>query len=210
MSNCTPFTKLLFCFSLILLLAAACSSPKYYVFKTIKHSPVEKNEKLKEQSPAADQENIASIAPEELEVEATALVSTEKAAEALNLQKISKQITEKTTTSRGKKPSKLQQIKTAIQVKKEIKKIRKSLDAQAEMDPEQTIQDEPKSQFVALLLAILVGAFGIHRFYLGYTAIGIIQLLTLGGCGVWALIDLIRIAMGDLGPADGSPYEDTL
>lgn len=63
---------------------------------------------------------------------------------------------------------------------------------------------------MALLLVILVGGIGIHRFYLGYTTIGIIQLLTLGGCGVWALIDLVRIVMGDLGPADGSAYDPTL
>lgn len=71
-------------------------------------------------------------------------------------------------------------------------------------------EDKPKSQLVALLLAILIGGLGIHRFYLGYTTIGIIQVLTLGGCGIWALIDLIRIAMGDLGPADGSAYDPTL
>jgi len=68
----------------------------------------------------------------------------------------------------------------------------------------------PKSQLVALLLAIFVGGIGIHRFYLGYIGIGIIQIVTLGGCGIWALIDLIRIAMGDLKPADGSEYDPTL
>lgn len=68
----------------------------------------------------------------------------------------------------------------------------------------------PKSQLTALLLAIFVGALGIHRFYLGYTTIGIIQLLTLGGCGIWSLIDLIRIITGDLKPADGSDYNPTL
>lgn len=60
-----------------------------------------------------------------------------------------------------------------------------------------------KSQLVALLLAIFVGGIGIHRFYLGYTTQGIIQLLTLGGCGVWSLIDLIRIITGDLKPKGG-------
>lgn len=71
-------------------------------------------------------------------------------------------------------------------------------------------EDKPKSQLIALLLVFLVGYIGIHRFYLGYTTIGIIQVLTLGGCGIWALIDLIRIVMGDLGPADGSAYDPTL
>lgn len=60
-----------------------------------------------------------------------------------------------------------------------------------------------KSQLVALLLAIFVGGIGIHRFYLGYTGIGVIQLLTAGGCGIWALIDLIRIITGDLQPKIG-------
>jgi TM2 domain-containing membrane protein YozV len=66
-----------------------------------------------------------------------------------------------------------------------------------------------KSQVVALILCALIGGLGIHRFYLGYTWQGIVQLLTLGGCGVWALIDLIRIITGDLQPKDGS-YSKTL
>ena len=64
-----------------------------------------------------------------------------------------------------------------------------------------------KSQLIALILVILVGGLGIHRFYLGYTTIGIIQLLTGGGCGIWALIDLVRIITGDLKPKDGEYAE---
>ncbi|MFP5438487.1 MAG: TM2 domain-containing protein [Bacteroidia bacterium] len=66
-----------------------------------------------------------------------------------------------------------------------------------------------KSQLTALLLCIFVGVIGIHRFYLGYTWQGIVQLVTLGGCGIWSLIDLIRIITGDLQPKDGS-YSKTL
>ncbi len=66
-----------------------------------------------------------------------------------------------------------------------------------------------KSQLIALLLVIFVGGLGIHRFYLGYTWQGVVQLLTLGGCGIWALIDLIRIITGDLKPKDGE-YKDKL
>ena len=66
-----------------------------------------------------------------------------------------------------------------------------------------------KSQLVALLLAFFVGVLGIHRFYLGHTGIGIVQLLTAGGFGIWALIDLILIITGDLKPKNGD-YEKTL
>lgn len=66
-----------------------------------------------------------------------------------------------------------------------------------------------KSQVTALILVALIGGLGIHRFYLGYTWQGVVQLLTAGGCGVWALIDLIRIITGDLQPKDGS-YSKTI
>lgn len=61
-----------------------------------------------------------------------------------------------------------------------------------------------KSQIVAAILAFAIGGLGIHRFYLGYTWQGVVQLLTLGGCGIWSLIDLIRICTGDLQPKNGS------
>lgn len=66
-----------------------------------------------------------------------------------------------------------------------------------------------KSQLVALLLVIIVGVLGIHRFYLGYTWQGIVQLLTAGGFGIWYLIDLIRIARGRLKPKNGE-YQERL
>lgn len=51
-----------------------------------------------------------------------------------------------------------------------------------------------KSWLVALLLSIIVGSLGIDRFYLGYIGTGILKLITLGGFGVWWLIDVILIA----------------
>ena len=71
------------------------------------------------------------------------------------------------------------------------------------------IAADGKSQVIALVLVLLVGGIGIHRFYLGYTWQGVVQLLTAGGCGVWALIDLVRIITGDLQPKNGS-YSKTL
>lgn len=54
-----------------------------------------------------------------------------------------------------------------------------------------------------LLLCFLVGPLGIHSFYAGKTLIGVLQLITLGGCGIWALIDLVMIIIGDYRDGDG-------
>jgi TM2 domain-containing membrane protein YozV len=62
----------------------------------------------------------------------------------------------------------------------------------------------PKSFATALLLSFFLGGLGIDRFYLGYTGLGVAKLLTLGGLGVWALIDFIMIAMRKVTAADGS------
>jgi hypothetical protein len=63
-----------------------------------------------------------------------------------------------------------------------------------------------KSKVVALLLAFFLGAFGVHRFYLGYTMIGVLMLVTGGGCGIWALVDFILIAIGKVDrDAQGRP-----
>jgi hypothetical protein len=53
-----------------------------------------------------------------------------------------------------------------------------------------------KQKIVAALLCWFLGAFGVHRFYLGHIGIGVIQLLTLGGCGVWTIVDFIMILTG--------------
>lgn len=65
-----------------------------------------------------------------------------------------------------------------------------------------------KNKLTAILLSIFTGGLGIDRFYLGYTGLGVAKLLTCGGLGIWALIDLIMICTGSLRPADGSPWEE--
>jgi len=57
----------------------------------------------------------------------------------------------------------------------------------------------------ALVLSILLGQLGVDRFYLGYTGLGALKLLTAGGLGVWWVIDIVLIATGGLKDASGRP-----
>jgi TM2 domain-containing membrane protein YozV len=91
----------------------------------------------------------------------------------------------------------------------EASTVQQSVQAQETPTPVPAPASSGKSQLVAALLAFFLGFLGIHRFYLGYTWQGIVQLLTLGGFGIWALIDFIRILIGDLQPKDGT-YSDPL
>jgi len=59
---------------------------------------------------------------------------------------------------------------------------------------------------LALLFSVLLGMFGVDRFYLGYPAIGLLKLSTLGFMFLGQLVDIILIASQIVGPADGSHY----
>lgn len=66
-----------------------------------------------------------------------------------------------------------------------------------------------KDKTTAIILSALLGGWGIDRFYLGYTGMGVLKLLT-GGCfGVLWILDIINIATGKLQPANGLGYSDS-
>ena len=51
-----------------------------------------------------------------------------------------------------------------------------------------------------------LGGFGVDRFYLAHWGSAVGKLISFGGLGVWSILDVILIATGYLGPADGSAY----
>ena len=61
-----------------------------------------------------------------------------------------------------------------------------------------------RKKTTAILLCVFLGGVGGHRFYLGYTLFGIIQLFTGGGFAIWAIIDLVRIIQGNMLDYDGN------
>ena len=63
-----------------------------------------------------------------------------------------------------------------------------------------------KSKVTALLLCLFLGSIGAHRFYVGKIGIGILQLCTLGGLGIWTLIDLIAISTNKFRDAEGKLF----
>ena len=68
-------------------------------------------------------------------------------------------------------------------------------------------QKTPKGFVPALILCILLGGLGVHRFYVGKVGTGIVMILTLGGLGIWTLIDLIMIAVGNFKDSNGLPIK---
>jgi TM2 domain-containing membrane protein YozV len=63
-------------------------------------------------------------------------------------------------------------------------------------------QKPAQQKIVMMLVCLFLGAYGIHRLMMGYKNWWL-MLLTLGGCGIWTIVDLIKIATGSMKMADG-------
>ena len=73
-----------------------------------------------------------------------------------------------------------------------------------QMPVPENLNARPKSFVAALILVVLLGGLGVHRFYVGKPVTGILIILTLGGFfGIWPLIDLIMIATGNFKDSNG-------
>jgi len=105
-------------------------------------------------------------------------------------------------------------VDTKVMVKTSTKVLKQK---KAMVDPGQG-----KSQIIALILFVVFGFLGIHRFYLGHLSSGLLMLLlcctlilpiinlfTGIALLVWWVLDLIKLVTGDLKPADGE-YTETL
>jgi TM2 domain-containing membrane protein YozV len=64
------------------------------------------------------------------------------------------------------------------------------------------VQKPAESKSTMILISFFLGGLGIHRLMLGYSNWWL-MLITVGGCGIWALIDFINIITGSMKMADG-------
>ncbi len=61
----------------------------------------------------------------------------------------------------------------------------------------------PKNGLLIAVLCLLFGIFGAHRFYAGKTGNAVVQLFTLGGLGIWMVIDFLFIVFAEFTDSDG-------
>ncbi|MCQ2058528.1 MAG: TM2 domain-containing protein [Bacteroidaceae bacterium] len=69
---------------------------------------------------------------------------------------------------------------------------------------EHKIKELNSRWIITVILAIVIGGFGAHRFYTGKIGTGILMLITCGGCGIWYLIDIFTVCTEQYTDSDGN------
>jgi hypothetical protein len=83
-------------------------------------------------------------------------------------------------------------------------------EAQLRRQAQAAVPGPPRSFVVTWLLSLLLGLFGADRFYLGKTGTAVAKLLTVGGMGIWYLIDLVLLLLGQQRDRWGRPLEGSV
>ena len=104
---------------------------------------------------------------------------------------------------------------TADEIKKLNDLLRDRVITQEEFDSqkEKLLDSSTKTSSIdwlaLFLLTFFVGVLGVHRFYVGKIGTGVLMLITLGGLGVWFLVDLILVVTGQFTNKDGQKIPRT-
>tara|TARA_Y100000817_G_scaffold77464_1_gene59590 strand:+ start:193 stop:513 length:321 start_codon:yes stop_codon:yes gene_type:complete len=104
---------------------------------------------------------------------------------------------------------------TADEIKKLNDLLRDRVITQEEFDSqkEKLLDSSTKTNSIdwlaLFLLTFFVGVLGIHRFYVGKIGTGVLMLITLGGLGVWFLVDLLLVVTGQFTNKDGQKIPRT-
>ena len=104
---------------------------------------------------------------------------------------------------------------TADEIKKLNDLLRDRVITQEEFDSqkEKLLDSSTKTNSIdwlaLFLLTFFVGVLGVHRFYVGKIGTGVLMLITLGGFGVWFLVDLLLVVTGQFTNKDGQKIPRT-